>query len=87
MFSCVVKVCLCCVQLVGCVRLFVTPWSVAPQAPLCPRNSPGKNTVGYHSLLQGSPPNPGMDPMSLVSPALAGRFFTTTATWGAPYLC
>ena len=26
-------------------------------------------------------PNPEMEPMSLMSPALAGRFFTTSATW------
>ena len=37
-----------------CVQLFATSWAVAHQAPLCPRNSPGKNTgVGSHSLLQG----------------------------------
>ena len=26
-------------------------------------------------------PDPGVDPTSLVSPALAGGFFTTSATW------
>ena len=29
-------------------------------------------------------PDPGIKPMSLVSPALAGRFFTTSTTWEAP---
>ena len=29
-------------------------------------------------------PKPGTEPMSLMSPALAGRFFTTSATW-KPY--
>ena len=28
-------------------------------------------------------PNPVTEPMSLASPALAGRFFTTSATWEA----
>ena len=28
--------------------------------------------------------DPGIEPLSLVSPALAGRFFTTGATWEAP---
>ena len=28
-------------------------------------------------------PDPGTEPMSLVSPALAGTFFTTGATWEA----
>ena len=31
-----------------------TPWTIAHQAPLCPRDFPGKNTgVGCHFLLQG----------------------------------
>ena len=29
----------------------------------------------------GDLPDPGMEPESLVSPALAGGFFTTSATW------
>ena len=29
-------------------------------------------------------PDPGIKPTSLMSPALAGRFFTTSATWEAP---
>ena len=29
-------------------------------------------------------PNPGIEPSFLTSPALAGRFFTTRATWEAP---
>ena len=28
-------------------------------------------------------PDPGMEPMSLMSPALAGGFFTTSTTWEA----
>ena len=31
----------------------------------------------------GSLPNPGIEPVSLTSPALASRFFTTGATWDA----
>ena len=42
----------------GCVSrsvvLTLTPWTVAHQASLCPRDFPGKNAgVGSHSLLQG----------------------------------
>ena len=33
----------------------------------------------------GDPPNPGIKPLSLMSPALAGRFFTTSATWEVHY--
>ena len=29
----------------------------------------------------GDLPNPGSEPTSFASPALAGRFFTTSATW------
>ena len=38
----------------------------------------------------GDLPDPGMEPTSLASPALASRFFTTRATWEAqirPYIC
>ena len=31
----------------------------------------------------GDLPDPGIEPMSLISPALAGRFFTTSTTWEA----
>ena len=32
-------------------------------------------------------PNPGIDPTSLMSPALAGGFFTTSAAWEARVVC
>ena len=39
---------------------------------------PSKNTgVGCHSLLQEIFPDPGINPVSLASPSLAGGFFTT----------
>ena len=42
---------------------------------------------GYWSGLPFSSPedlpNPGIKPTSLVSPAVAGRFFTTSVTWEA----
>ena len=45
-------------------------------------DSPGKNTgVGGHALFQGNRPNPGIEPAPFASPALAGGFFTTRATW------
>ena len=41
----------------------------------------------YWSELPCSPPgdlpNPGIEPMSLMSPVLAGGFFTAGATWEA----
>ena len=64
-------------------RLFATPWTVAYQAPL----SMGFSRWEYWSRLPflstGDLPNPGIEPESLTSPALAGGFFTTSATWEA----
>ena len=59
------------------VPLFLTPWTVAHQAPLFmgfPRQEYWK---GLPFPPPGGLPNPGIKPASLVSPALAGRFFTT----------
>ena len=65
------------------VQLFVTPGSVALQPTL----SMGFSWQDYWSGLPCPPPedlpNPGIKPTSLVSPALAGSFFTTNATWEA----
>ena len=45
---------------------------------------PGKNTrVGYQALLQGDLPSPGIEPVSLISPALASEFFTPSTTSSA----
>ena len=38
--------------------------------------------MGCHALLEDLS-NPGTEPMSLASPALAGEFFTTRGTWEA----
>ena len=63
----------------SCVRLLAIPWTVAQQATLSrgfSRQGPG---VGCRVLLQGIFPTQGSNPC-LISPALAGRFFTTSAT-------
>ena len=61
--------------------------SYGPYGPWgsCPWDSPVKNTrVGCHILLQGIFPTQGSNPcLSLISPALAGRFFITSTTWEA----
>ena len=73
----------CCVPFVACVpspfshvRLFVTPWTVARQAPL----SVGFSRQEYWSGLTYPPPeglpNHGIEHTSLASPALIGGFFT-----------
>ena len=58
-----------------------------PGSSFCPWNFPGRNTgLGCHVLLQGLP-NPGIKPVSLVSPALAGELFTASATWEVRIRC
>ena len=71
-------------KLLSHVQLFVTPWTVTCQAPLS-MGFLGKNTgVGCYALLQGIFLDPGIQHVSLRSPALAGGFFITGATWEAP---
>ena len=42
---------------------------------------------GLPCSLPGDPPDPGIEPTSLISPALAGGFFTTSIIWKACYMC
>ena len=67
----------------SCVQLFATPWTAARQAPLSMEFSRQEYWNGLPCPPPGDPPNPGTEPMSLVSPALAGVFFATSATWEA----
>ena len=64
----------------------VTPWTVARQA----HQSKGFSRQEYWSGLPfPSPrdlPDPGIELASLMSPALAGRFFTTSPTWEDYYI-
>ena len=65
------------------IQLFATLWTVASQL-LCPWDSPSENTgVGLPCPPPGDLLDPGIEPVSLMSPALAGRFFTTSITWKA----
>ena len=62
---------------------FVTPWTVAHQAPL----SVGSSRQEYWSRLPlpspGDPPDPGIEP---TFPALADGLFTTEPTEKPPFL-
>ena len=64
-------------------QLFATLWTVAHQAPLS-MDSLGKNTGVVASPPSGELPDLGIKLTSLAFPALAGRFFTTCATWEGP---
>ena len=66
----------------SCVPLCAMLWTIARQL------SVGFSRQEYWSVLPfpspGDLPNPGLKPASLASPALAGGFFTTRATWEVP---
>ena len=66
------------------VWLFGTLWAVAHQSPLSMEFSRQEYWSGLPCLPRGDLPFSGTKPPSLTSPALAGGFFTTSATWGAP---
>ena len=74
----------CVLSCFSCVQLFAALWTAACQAPL----SMGVSGQECGSGLPCPPPrelsHPGIKPASPVSPALAGKFFTTSATWEAP---
>ena len=61
----------------GGVQLFVTLWTVALQAPLSMEFSRQEYWSGFPFPPAGDLPDPGLEPRGLVSPVLAGRFFTT----------
>ena len=66
------------------VQFFATLWTVAHQAPLS-MGSPRQEEYwsGLWCPPRGDLPDPGIEPLSLMSPALAGQFLTTSATWEA----
>ena len=65
----------------SCIRLFSTLWTVDHQAP----PSMGFSRQEYWSGLTCPPledlPDPGIEPQSLLSPAMAGGFFTSSTMW------
>ena len=62
---------------------FVTLWTVARQAPLSVGFSRQEYWSGLPRPLPGDLPNPGIKPVSLMSSALGGVFFTTNTIWEA----
>ena len=65
------------------VRLFATLRTVAHQAPLSMRFSRQEYWSGLLFPTPRGVPNPGTEPTTPRYPALAGGFFTTSATWEA----
>ena len=69
--------------MLSCVRLFVTPWTVAHQAPLSTEFSRQEYWNQLPFPPPGDFPDPGIEPESPMPPALAGGFFTTESIFFA----
>ena len=63
------------------VRLCATLWIVVPQVPLFTVFSKQEYWSGLPRLPSGDLLNSGTEPVSLTTPALAGKFFTTSTIW------
>ena len=69
------RICVCMLSCFSHVWLLVTPWTVAPRL-LCPWGlSRQEYWSGLPHASPGDLPNLGIEPMSFMSPALAGGFF------------
>ena len=75
---------LCALSRFSHVWLFVTPWTVARQAPLSTGILLARILEWVAISFSRDLPNSGIEPVSLMFPALAGRFFTTSTTWETP---
>ena len=60
-----------------------TPWTVACHAPLSVEFSRQEYCSGLPCSLLGDLPEPAIESTSFMSPAFAGRFLITRATWEA----
>ena len=68
------------------VWLFVTPCTIAHQLPLSMGFSRQEYWSGLPFPSPGNLPDPGIEPTSLMSPALSGEFFFTTEPTEEPWL-
>ena len=75
---------LLCACVLSCVQLFATPWTLARQAPLSMDFSRREYWSGLPFPSPGNLPDTGIEPVSPVTPILAGRFFYHAATWEDP---
>ena len=72
-----------CAKLLNHIQLCATLQTAAHQGPLSIEFYREEYWSGLLCPPPGILPNPGIELISLTSPVLAGRFFTT-ATWEAP---
>ena len=69
-----------CAQLLSHVQLFAVPWTIAHQAPVSMEVSRQVYWSGLPLPIPGHLPDPGIESVSLASPAFTGKFFITSAT-------
>ena len=74
------KLVFCCVCVLSHVHLFVTPWTVARQAPLSMETSQARILEWIAISSFKDLPDSGTELVSLAFPTLVGRFFTASAT-------
>ena len=79
--------CTCVLNYFNHVQLFSALWTVARQTLLSMGFSRQEFWSGLTSPPPGDFPDPGIEPVSLTSPALAAGLFATIATWEAPCIC
>ena len=68
------------------IQIFETLWTVAQQALLSMEFSKKAYWSGFPWPSPRDVPNTGIEPASPVSLTFAGEFFTTIATWEAPFV-
>ena len=76
----------CALSCFSSVQLSATLWTIAQLASLSMGFSRQEHWNGLLCPSPGDLPYTGIEPASLMSPALTGRFFTISATWEAPQL-
>ena len=66
------------------VQPFATLLTAAHKVPLTLEFSRQEYWIRFPCLSPGDFPDLGIEPVSLMSPVLGGKFFTTSTTWEAP---
>ena len=79
----IVPACVCAKSLQSCLMLY-DPMDHSPPGSSIHRILQARIPEWVASPSPGDLPNPGIKPTSLMSPALAGGFFTTIPIWKAP---
>ena len=69
------------------VQLFATLWTVACKSPLSMGFSRQEYWSGVSCPPPGDLPSPGIEPVSLMSPILGGRFFIVSTTCKTHITC